>query len=173
MKKILILFSTVDDHTKKISTYLQNRLVEEGHEVVVHVLEDGVALEEYDTIIIGASIRYGRHNEKVYEFIKTYKEKLDEKANAFFSVNIVARKPNKDRPDTNPYMKRFLRQIAWKPKNLAVFAGKLDYQKYSLLDRQMIRFIMFLTKGPTDPTSEIEFTDWDDVDRFAAVISGD
>jgi len=65
---------------------------------------------------------------------------------------------------------KFLKQIEWKPKKLAVFAGKLDYQKYGLFDRQMIRFIMWLTKGPTDTKSVIEFTDWNKVEKFAYLV---
>jgi menaquinone-dependent protoporphyrinogen oxidase len=34
----------------------------------------------------------------------------------------------------------------------------------------MIRFIMWMTKGPTAPDTNIEFTNWEDVDRFAASI---
>jgi menaquinone-dependent protoporphyrinogen oxidase len=169
-RKILILFSTVDNHTKKISTHLQSKIREEGHDAIVCALDEACNMEEYDTIIIGASIRYGKHNKKVYEFIEKYKEKLDNKPNAFFSVNIVARKSGKNRPDTNPYMIKFLKQINWKPKNLAVFAGKLDYSRYSFLDREMIRFIMWLTKGPTDPKSKIEFTNWNEVNIFASAV---
>lgn len=43
---------------------------------------------------------------------------------------------------------------------LAVFAGRIDYQKYRFRDRQMIRLIMWMTKGPTDPKTNIEFTNW-------------
>ena len=67
-------------------------------------------------------------------------------------------------------MIKFLKQISWKPKNLAVFGGMLDYQKYGVFDREMIRFIMWITKGPTDPKSVIDFTNWDDVDKFADLV---
>lgn len=130
----------------------------------------GTNLNDFDLIIIGASIRYGKHNKIVYEFINKNQELLESKENAFFSVNIVARKPNKNTPETNPYLLKFLKQISWKPKNLAVFGGKLDYQKYGVFDRQMIRFIMWLTKGDTDPKSVIEYTNWEEVDRFANFI---
>jgi len=130
----------------------------------------GINLNDFDLIIIGASIRYGKHNKIVYEFINKNQELLERKENAFFSVNIVARKPNKNTPETNPYLLKFLKQISWKPKNLAVFGGKLDYQKYGVFDRQMIRFIMWLTKGDTDPKSVIEYTNWEEVDRFANFI---
>ena len=91
--------------------------------------------------------------------------------NAFFTVNVVARKPEKNQPDTNPYMLKFLRLVPWKPRRLGVFAGKIDYPKLGPLDRTIIRFIMWITKGPTDNSGTFEFTDWSQVDAFAQVIA--
>lgn len=34
----------------------------------------------------------------------------------------------------------------------------------------MIRFIMWITRGPTDPSTVIEYTDWRAVDAFAREI---
>ncbi len=34
----------------------------------------------------------------------------------------------------------------------------------------MIRFIMWLTKGPTQPDACVDFTDWQAVEAFAARI---
>ena len=34
----------------------------------------------------------------------------------------------------------------------------------------MIRFIMWLTKGDTDPKSVIEYTNWEEVDKFANLM---
>jgi menaquinone-dependent protoporphyrinogen oxidase len=130
-----------------------------------------VELNKFNKIVIGASIRYGKHSKMIYQFISNHQQILDEKPNAFFSVNVVARKPDKNRPETNPYLKKFLSQISWKPKELAVFAGKIDYQKYTILDRLMIRMIMWITKGPTDPKAKIEFTDWNQVNNFGQLIS--
>ena len=96
---------------------------------------------------------------------------LESKPNAFFSVNVVARKADKCQPETNPYLKKFLKQIAWEPKQLAVFAGKIDYPKYSFWDRSIIRLIMWITKGPTDPNTVKEFTNWEQVEAFGRVIS--
>ena len=95
---------------------------------------------------------------------------ISNKENAFFSVNVVARKPEKNTPNTNPYMKKFLFKTPWKPKSLAVFAGKIDYPKYNFIDKHMIRFIMWMTKGPTDTKNTYEFTDWSKVDSFAVKV---
>ncbi len=165
-----MVYSTTDNHTVKICTKIEDILKNYNHHVTLISIDKAVDLEDYDKIVIGASIRYGKHNQEVYKFIEKNQEILDTRANAFFSVNVVARKPEKNRPETNPYLIKFLKQISWKPKNLAVFAGMLDYQKYGIFDRQMIRFIMWLTKGPTDTKSVIEFTNWGDVEKFAHLV---
>jgi menaquinone-dependent protoporphyrinogen oxidase len=106
----------------------------------------------------------------VYDFINRNKKVLESKPNAFFSVNVVARKPEKNGPETNPYIKEFQKQASWQPRQLAVFAGKIDYQKYSFWDRQIIRFIMWITNGPTHPKTVVEFTDWEEVEKFGRRI---
>lgn len=68
-------------------------------------------------------------------------------------------------------MRKFLKRMRWKPKQLAVFAGKLEYPSYNVFDRSLIRLIMWLTKGPTDPSAVVEFTDWEQVDAFGELIS--
>jgi menaquinone-dependent protoporphyrinogen oxidase len=127
-------------------------------------------LETFDRIVIGASIRYGKHSRQVIDFIRRNVALLESKPNAFFSVNLVARKAAKSRPETNPYMRKLLRQIPWKPAHLAVFAGKLDYPSYGIVDRLMIRLIMWLTGGPTDLKAVVDFTDWQKVAEFARRI---
>lgn len=172
MTRILIIYSTTDGHTRKICSRLK-QVIENQNNLVTLVSinnENSIDLNGFDKVVIGASIRYGKHSRYVYEFIKNNARILDRKPNAFFSVNVVARKPDKNQPGTNPYMQKFLKQIPWKPKLLAVFAGKIDYQKYTYWDRIAIRFIMWITKGPTDPGTSIEFTDWNRVEDFGRSI---
>ncbi len=173
MADVLIIYSTTDGHTLKICQRLKRELEQYHHKVELAPIDDAsqLNLDTPDKIILGASIRYGKHRPQVYEFIQRNQRVLESKPNAFFSVNVVARKPEKRQPDTNPYLRKFLKQISWVPMNIAVFAGKIDYPRYSFWDRSIIRFIMWMTKGPTDPTTVIEFTDWDQVDAFARVIS--
>jgi menaquinone-dependent protoporphyrinogen oxidase len=171
MASILILYSTTDGHTVRICSRLQDVLGQGGHRVTLApVAGPPPDLAVFDKIVIGASIRYGRHHPRVYEFIARNLALLERKPSAFFTVNIVARKREKSDPETNPYLRKFLRQIAWRPGKLAVFAGKLDYPSYGPFDRFMIRLIMLITKGPTDPSTVVEFTDWNKVDAFARVI---
>ena len=168
MDKILILFSTTDGHTVSICNRIGEILSATGS-VIISSLEDisQIELESADKVLVGASIRYGKHNKNLFSFSRKYKSILDSKENAFFSVNAVARKPEKNDPETNPYLIKFLKQSAWQPKKLGVFAGKIDYPKYKFIDKYMIRLIMWITDGPTDIRKSFEFTDWSKVDDFA------
>ena len=168
MKKILLTYSTVDGHTKtickKILSYCKTSHVD------ILPIDSSINIKDYDTVVIGASIRYGKYREEIFEFIKENEELLNSKDNAFFSVNVVARKENKNKPETNPYLIKFMKQSAWQPKKLGVFAGKIDYPKYKFFDKHMIRFIMWITNGPTDINESFEFTDWSKVDDLAKNI---
>ncbi|WP_459515022.1 flavodoxin domain-containing protein, partial [Erwinia amylovora] len=41
------------------------------------------------------------------------------------------------------------------------------YPLYGFFDRTMIQLIMRMTKGETDTSKEVEYTDWQQVSRFA------
>ena len=173
MADFLLIYSTTDGHTLEICERLKQVIAQQGHQVTLNSIDDApnTDLEPFDKIVLGASIRYGKHGKKVHEFIERNGQLLARKQNAFFSVNVVARKPQKNLPETNPYLQRFLKKISWHPDELAVFAGKIDYPRYGFRDRQMIRLIMWITKGPTDPRAVVDFTDWNQVDAFGRQLS--
>ena len=171
-EKSVIIYSTVDGQTLKICNKLKEQFEEQNQDVSLFSVDDfKEEISNYDKIIIGASIRYGVHNKSIIEFINKNQTELDTKKTVFFSVNLVARKPEKNAPDTNPYVIKFFKNIDWKPTVVEVFAGNLDYQKYPFFDRIMIQFIMWMTKGPTDSKAKIEYTNWDRVKAFGKKIS--
>jgi len=173
MAKVLLLYSTTDGHTVEICKRMQSVIEAAGDTVEMANLADGPVLDDidFDKVVIGASIRYGKHQKTVYDFIRDNRETLERYPNALFSVNVVARKPEKNTPETNPYLRKFLSQIDWVPQNLGVFAGKIVYPALGTVDRMMIRLIMWMTRGPTDPTGTYEFTDWGKVEEFGRRIA--
>ena len=168
MKNTLIVFSSIDGHTKKISSKIAEYLNESKKVDLVSLSEaKTLSLKNYQQIIIGASIRYGNYRKDLFEFIEKNLDDINEKENAFFSVNVVARKSEKNTAESNPYVNKFLKATKWKPKNLDVFAGVVDYPVYNFFDKFMIKLIMWITSGPTDTKARFEFTDWERVKGFA------
>jgi len=173
MSEILMIYSTTDGHTRSICEHIKKLLTAQSHIVTLVSVEDSSTLniDRYEKLVIGASIRYGKHSKNIYQFIKMNLKTLQNKPGAFFSVNLVARKPGKNSPDTNPYFRKFINEIPWKPDRVAVFAGKLNYPIYSFVDKQVIRLIMWITKGPTHPDTVKEYTDWQQVESFTSTIN--
>ena len=170
--KSLIIYSSTDGQTKKICEVIRENFNNKEF-IEILPLEDAFHLNinNYDQIILGASIRYGNYKSNLFKFIKYNIKILETKKNAFFSVNVVARKNEKNTPDTNPYIKKFLKKTNWRPKKIEVFAGKVDYPNYNLFNKLVIRLIMFITKGPTDISHSYEFTDWAKVKKFSRELS--
>jgi menaquinone-dependent protoporphyrinogen oxidase len=164
-KQILILYSTTDGQTLKISRFIAEKIHAETDIVSIENLVPDLKL--YDGVIIGASIRYGVHRSKIKKYIDLHYQELNSMPNAFFSVSLISRKPERRTVENNPYVKKFLRKLNWIPKSVGLFGGVLNYPDYSFFDRLMIRFIMNMTQGPTDPSTVIEYTDWKQVEDFA------
>lgn len=106
MARTLILYHSGYGHTRKISERVARVMSEAGEAVETRALlnDDGDCtgdeLAAFDTIVIGASIRNGKHQPAVIEFINRHRELLRSRNGVFFSVNLVARKPGKDTPGT-------------------------------------------------------------------------
>jgi len=168
----LLLYSTNYGLSKRICERIQSYLLERGGEATVCPLVGAdVDPAKFDAIVIGASIRHGKHSPAVLEFIRARQALLEARPSALFSVNLVARKPLKNTPQTNPYLKRLIAQSPWKPRLAGVFAGELDYSRYGPVDKHMMRLVMWINKGPTDFAAKVQFTNWDEVNRFAEQVS--
>ncbi len=167
--RVLLLYTTHEKQTFKIMQRIKTHFTSKYNCDLIELLpESKIDLDKYQAVLIGCSIRYGFYSKTMKKFIDANYAQLNTLKSGFFGVNVVARKSNKNTPETNLYTKKFLAKIAWQPTIKAVFAGALYYPKYNWFDRNMIRFIMWLGKGDTDVTKEvIEYTNWAKVDEFA------
>jgi menaquinone-dependent protoporphyrinogen oxidase len=175
IRRVLLVCSSTDGQTRRICERLRRILEDAGAAVTLTMIEDAndVAPAGFDLVVVGARIRYGRTDARVIDFVRRHAVTLEAMTNAYFSVNIVARKPGKDRPETNPYVGAFLRRARWRPRRVEVFAGRLDYPRYGVVDRLIIRLIMRMTGGPTRPDTVVEYTDWTRVEAFGRALCAD
>ncbi|PSU29609.1 menaquinone-dependent protoporphyrinogen IX dehydrogenase [Photobacterium lutimaris] len=168
MEKVLLLHSSSDGQTVKILQHIEKAL---GEDCVCEFVDlntaTSVNFADYSRVLIGASIRYGHLNKKLYQFIEKNLLALKQAKAGFFCVNLTARKEGKNTPETSVYMKTFLKRSPWQPELQAVFAGALRYPRYGWFDRMMIQLIMRITGGETDTSKEVEYTDWQKVEAFA------
>ena len=169
MPSILIVYASTDGQTRKIAERLQSTLADRAIEATLADIGrvQDFNLADFDGLIAGASVRYGSHDPRMARFLDNNRSVIERIPNAFFSVNLIARKPEKRDLAGNKYLRKFLEQLSFEPEHVEIIAGKLDYPRYRFADRVMIRMIMKMTGGPADGKSVIEYTDWAQVDRLA------
>lgn len=169
MPSILIAYATIEGQTERIAQRMAQRLRGLGHAVETCRVTGRATLphpENYDGVILGASIHYGHHPGYLGALVRDYHRALETRPGAFFSVSLSAGGPGA-RPDTaRRYLEIFLRQTRWNPELSATFAGALQFSKYGPLKRLLMVAILRLAGGDTDTSRDYEYTDWQDVDRF-------
>ena len=172
MARVLLLYSSVYGLSRRICDTLQAHLAAAGvPATVAAVAEPPADPAAFDAIVVCASIRQGKHHPSVMDFVRRHLGALQSRPSAFFSVNLIARKPTRNTPATNPYLQRFVAASPWRPTLLGVFAGELDYARYGRFEKLCMQLVMKLNRGPTDPSTRVTFTDWQEVERSAQRIA--
>lgn len=172
---IAIYYASHDGQTRRIATRIAARIGERGRETRLTDLGERTPtraeIEAAGGVVIAAAIRYGHHLTEADALVTACRDLFTARPPAVVSVSLTARKPNKRTAETNIYLRKWLHRHDLRPIVAAAVAGRLDYPSYRPLDRLMIRLIMKITGGPTDPTARIEYTDWDAVDALADRIA--
>ena len=99
--------------------------------------------------------------------MRRFRTALTAQPSAFFSVSLSAGGPGAKPETAQRYLETFLHQVGWRPVQTATFAGALQYSKYGVFKRLLMRMIVGVAGGDTDATRDYEYTDWDAVERFA------
>jgi len=124
--------------------------------------------ERHRALVMVTSVRYGHFDPNSARIVAENRAWVDSVPTLLVTVSLTARTPAKRDPAVHTYTKKFLETTTWSPTQVEVMPGMLDYPSYTFLDRFMIRLIMRMTGGVTDPKAVIEYTDWDEVRAAAA-----
>jgi menaquinone-dependent protoporphyrinogen oxidase len=167
-----VYYATRDGQAQRIAEHICRRLGDgTAPRNLLPELPAADELTAQPLIVLVGAVRYGKHLPEVDRFLAAYRALPAPPPLAFASVNLTARKPGKTTASGNAYLRKTIARHALTPALAVAFAGRLDYRRYSWRDRQIIRFIMLLTGGPTDPDTKIEYTSWRAVDDFADAIA--
>ncbi len=170
MRRVLVLYWSVRGHTARVARRICESIDAAGGRGemmdVREAIHEGVDWDRYDVVAVGAPVIYGTYDPEFLAFLRANRARLDAKPNAFFNVSVVARIPAKATPSGNRYMQKFLELSPWRPKDLKVIAGKVDYPAWRWYEVFMIQLIMKYTDGPTDRNTVIDYTDWNDVAAY-------
>ena len=169
MPRVLILYATTEGQTARIAERIAQRLRDKGHVAETHRVDTipaGLDTATYDGVIFGASIHYGHHPANFRALVRHQRAVLTGRPSAFFSVSLSAGGPGAKPEAARRYLETFLHQVNWQPPLTTTFAGALQYSKYGMFKKLLMRMIVGIAGGDTDPARDYEYTDWDAVIRF-------
>ncbi len=175
MARVLILYGTTDGHTRKIATAMAGVLTGEGSRVDTFDAKDvasDIRPEDYDGVIVAASIHLGGYQRAVRRWVRDHAEQLNRRRGAFVSVclGILEQRAEAQR-EVREIMARFLADSGWSPTQSTTVAGALLYTKYGWLKKWIIRRIVAKAGGDTDTTRDFEYTDWNELRAFARAFA--
>jgi menaquinone-dependent protoporphyrinogen oxidase len=177
-KPVLIAHSSRFGQSVSIADAVAAVLAERGIGAKIEPLTSRTAprADQHSGFALVASVRYGHFDRRARALLRRHREFVDSKPTLLMTVSLTARTPEKRDPAVHVYTRKFLDKTAWNPGVTEVVAGALQYHRYHWFDAMMIRFIMRITGGVTDPQADIEYTDWDQVAagaaRFADLVDG-
>ncbi|KIC94341.1 menaquinone-dependent protoporphyrinogen IX dehydrogenase [Flavihumibacter solisilvae] len=166
--KILVVYSTTEGQTRKVSEFIADTLKESGHEVTVsNAAEQPPTPLQFDAIIAGGSIHINHYQSAVTTYIRHNVDALNKMPAAFFSVCMAAASKNeKEHRDAERITAEYLQRMGWKPMITAQVAGALKYTQYGFFKRLVMKYIARKEGGSTDTSHDHEYTDWNAVRQF-------
>lgn len=170
MVSFLVVYGTGEGQTAKVVDRIVDVLVKRGHDArALNATESPSEFdfEDFDAVLVGASIHLGKHQTTVTEFVRTNREALDARPTAFFQLSISSAVTDEvRRAQAAAYVDAFLDETGWHPDRIGLFGGALRYSKYGFLKRLMMKRIAKQATGDTDTSRDYEYTDWHEVEAF-------
>ena len=174
MSRILIIYTSIEGQTARIAGHMAQTLQQLGHSVDsrrVETARPGLAFEQYDGVIAGASIHYGHHPAYFLALVRSQRQALEGRPSAFFSVSLSGGGPGARPKTAQRYIAKFQRKTGWHPPQVASIGGALQYSKYAAWKKWIMTKIVGVAGGDVDTSRDYEYTDWDAVAGFARDFS--
>src|SRR5215211_5756865 len=166
MMRVLIPYGTTEGLTARISEYVADVIRGHDHEAdAVDIKGSGAPkLDDYDALIVGASIHMGKHEDYVLNFVRKNRDALERLPSAFFSVSMAA---HDNTEEAEGYIEEFVRETGWHPTKVGLFGGALLYTQYGFIKRHLMKKIARDKGNPdTDTSRDYVYTEWDGVKHF-------
>jgi menaquinone-dependent protoporphyrinogen oxidase len=169
MTRILVLYGTTQGQTAKIAEVLAAAMRARGAAVdLVDAATDAPAPNGYAAVVVAASVHAGGYQRSVRRWVEANADALRGRPTAFLSVclGVLQHDPAVDR-ELTAIFERFATATGWQPGVMKIVAGGLPYSKYNWFTRWAMKRIVRKAGGDIDTSRDYEYTDWEDLRRFA------
>lgn len=173
--RVLIIFGTSYGQTEKIANRIAGVLQRRGLAVELCNAATGrpsLALEQYTGVVIGTSLIARGHQPAIKQFVQNHVATLNALPTVFYQVSASAGSASSQgRMAAQRILDEFVASQGWMPVLSASIAGAINYTRYNILLRWFMKRASAKNGGNTDTSRDHEYTDWGQVDRFAAATA--
>jgi menaquinone-dependent protoporphyrinogen oxidase len=156
--RILVTAATRHGATAEIAEAIAGTLLAAGHDVDVHRPEEVASFAEFDAVVLGSAVYYGRWLPAARRFVERLDEELTQRPVWLFSTGPIG---DPAKPDGDPAEVAAL-VARTHARGHKTFAGRLSPSTLSLTERLAIQMVR-ATPG--------DFRPWDEIRAWTAEIA--
>lgn len=163
-QRILVTYATKAGSTAEMAAAIGETLAGRGFSVDARLIKEKPALDGYTAVVLGSAIRMGSWLPEAVDFIRRNQAQLNRLPVALFTAHMLNRGEDE--------ASRAARQAYTAPLRVLLpnasetfFAGKIDYNTLSFIDRVLAKAVEKQTNTPPG-----DFRDWDQIHAWAQAI---
>lgn len=166
--ELIIVHATAYGQTEKIPNRIADVARADGLRTTVLSVDDAYdyPFEAYNMLILAGSIRFGHHQRNLENFIRRKLPIISQMNGTLVSVSGSAATPE-GKAEAEGYVHDLSRRTGWVPPTFITVAGAEPYTRYGFLTRWIMRSMARRHGRIVDVQRDYEFTNWDEVERFA------
>jgi menaquinone-dependent protoporphyrinogen oxidase len=159
-KRVLVTCASKYGSTGGVADAIGKELCSKDVAADVVLIENATNVGSYQGVVIGSAIYMGKWMSDAADFVKKNRDILSQVPVAYFLVCMTLSQPTeKKRAEVLSYMDPILKAVPEiKPVGIGTFAGALDYDNLSWLNKKILK-----SKG----TPEGDFRDWNAIRAWA------
>lgn len=170
MTSILVVYGTGEGQTAKVAARIESVLGDRGFDVTTrHVFETTEGgIDGFDAVLVGSSVNNRQHQPEVVEFVERHADALATVPSGFFQLSLASAASSRwARDGAFGFVEELTESTGWEPDRVGLFAGALRYSQYGRAQRVPFKLGAIVMGLDSDTSQDYEYTDWDDVERFA------
>ncbi len=138
--KVLVAYASKCGSTGEIAKVIAEEIARRGPAVDVVPVEKVTDLAGYSAVVLGSAVRFGQWLPPAVDFTARFKEPLGRIPAAIFTAHIMALgEAEQDQASRQAYIQPVINEI--KPASTAFFAGSVDPEKLSFLEKTIGRIV--------------------------------
>lgn len=149
MSKVLVAYASKCGSTGEVAQAIAQTLCERGMTVDVRRVDEVSDVEAYDAFVVGSAIRMGSWLGEAKRFVETNVATLNAAPTAFFTVHMLNLDDSEESRAARAAYVAPVHAIV-QPQAEAFFAGKLDLDRMSFVDRMISKMMKATNEDKRD-----------------------